>query len=213
MKEGFLCPICMADLGDVIQLQVHFEEKHDKEDPAFVQNLKDLFGKAKRKILNEEGGASGGNAGSGNASFSSLNQSFSQDLLNLETAKQTIFGASAADEAEFDPVSGVHSHLMGEGPSKLAATDHTDFFRVARKQRLDQNKRTNQTMIRLERLMRNMPSDPLKRRAHEQAVVTWHPEEVVQLCTCCGKGFNIVRRKHHCRLCGGVICNDCSGMR
>ena len=22
MKEGFLCPICMADLGDVIQLQV-----------------------------------------------------------------------------------------------------------------------------------------------------------------------------------------------
>ena len=54
VREGFLCPICMADLHDVIQLQVHFEEAHDKEDPAFIQNLKDLFGKAKKKILNED---------------------------------------------------------------------------------------------------------------------------------------------------------------
>ena len=54
VREGFLCPICMADLHDVIQLQVHFEEEHDKEDPAFIQNLKDLFGKAKKKILNED---------------------------------------------------------------------------------------------------------------------------------------------------------------
>ena len=54
MREGFLCPICLADLHDVIQLQVHFEEAHDKEDPAFIQNLKDLFGKAKKKILNED---------------------------------------------------------------------------------------------------------------------------------------------------------------
>ena len=40
VKEGFLCPICMADLGDVIQLQVHFDEEHSKEDPAVVKNLK-----------------------------------------------------------------------------------------------------------------------------------------------------------------------------
>ena len=50
ITEGFLCPICMADLGDVIQLQLHFDERHSKEDPAFVQNLKELFGKAKQKI-------------------------------------------------------------------------------------------------------------------------------------------------------------------
>jgi len=40
----------MADLGDVIQLQLHFDERHSKEDPEFVQNLKNLFGKAKQKI-------------------------------------------------------------------------------------------------------------------------------------------------------------------
>ena len=43
VKEGFLCPICMADLGDVIQLQVHFDEDHSKEDPAVVKNIKDFF--------------------------------------------------------------------------------------------------------------------------------------------------------------------------
>ena len=41
-------------MNQIILLQVHFEEAHDKEDPAFIQNLKDLFGKAKKKILNED---------------------------------------------------------------------------------------------------------------------------------------------------------------
>ena len=35
-------------------MQLHFEENHSREDQAFVQSLKDLFGKAKKKILNEE---------------------------------------------------------------------------------------------------------------------------------------------------------------
>ena len=33
---------------------MHFEENHAKEDPAFVQSLKDLFGRAKKKILSDE---------------------------------------------------------------------------------------------------------------------------------------------------------------
>ncbi len=58
--------------------------------------------------------------------------------------------------------------------------------------------------------MRDLPTDPSKRRAHEQAVVPWIDEEVVKLCPCCAKMFNLARRKHHCRLCGSVICSDCS---
>ena len=44
-REGFLCPICMADLGDENQLIVHFDEKHSREDPAIIQNFKELFTK------------------------------------------------------------------------------------------------------------------------------------------------------------------------
>lgn len=40
--EGFLCPICMKDLGTVTQLQSHFEEEHSSEDKAVFQQLKGL---------------------------------------------------------------------------------------------------------------------------------------------------------------------------
>lgn len=38
VQEGFLCPICMKDLGDIIQLEQHFSDFHnqtDKEDLFF----------------------------------------------------------------------------------------------------------------------------------------------------------------------------------
>jgi hypothetical protein len=135
--------------------------------------------------------------------------SAAQDLLPSLTMDSVFGGLSDRD---CDPVSGVHRHLLDEFPSKPTATDHTDFFKSERKKRLDRNKSTNQLLIRLERLLRNLPSDPLKRRLHEQSVVPWLPEEMVKLCPSCAKSFNIARRKHHCRLCGSVMCTDCSGI-
>jgi len=40
IREGFLCPICLQDLGSVIQLQDHFELVHAGEDRAVVNQLK-----------------------------------------------------------------------------------------------------------------------------------------------------------------------------
>lgn len=39
IREGFLCPICMQDLGTVVQLQSHFEEEHS-EDKDVLDHLK-----------------------------------------------------------------------------------------------------------------------------------------------------------------------------
>lgn len=36
IREGFLCPICMEDLGTVYQLQQHFEETHNSEEDSHV---------------------------------------------------------------------------------------------------------------------------------------------------------------------------------
>ena len=86
-----------------------------------------------------------------------------------------------------------------------------DYFRAERSKRADMKAMdTNKLILRLERLMTSLPSDPVKRRAHEQSVVTWLPEEDVKLCPNCARSFNITRRKHHCRLCGAVMCADCS---
>ncbi len=46
IREGFLCPICMKDLGGVADLQEHFEEEHSQEDKAVLQQLKGANSKA-----------------------------------------------------------------------------------------------------------------------------------------------------------------------
>ncbi len=40
IREGFLCPICMKDLGSVADLQDHFEEEHAEEDKAVLKQFK-----------------------------------------------------------------------------------------------------------------------------------------------------------------------------
>jgi rabenosyn-5 len=63
VQEGFLCPLCMKDLGTQKLLQAHFSDEHSNiEDPTKGQNIKGIFDKAKRKILGkgEEGLEQGG---------------------------------------------------------------------------------------------------------------------------------------------------------
>jgi len=40
VREGFLCPMCMKDLGTVTQLQGHFEEEHSAEDKDVLHQLR-----------------------------------------------------------------------------------------------------------------------------------------------------------------------------
>ena len=37
----------------------------------------------------------------------------------------------------------------------------------------------------------------------------WAKDSERSTCTGCEKGFTVKRRKHHCRHCGGLFCNDC----
>ena len=45
---------------------------------------------------------------------------------------------------------------------------------------------------------------------YEQEIVEWVDESKVSLCPSCAKSFGLYRRKHHCRLDGFVMCNQCS---
>jgi len=38
----------------------------------------------------------------------------------------------------------------------------------------------------------------------------WVPDELVSVCTQCCSQFTIIRRRHHCRNCGQIYCNNCS---
>ncbi|KAJ1496873.1 carboxypeptidase Y-deficient, partial [Coelomomyces lativittatus] len=44
----------------------------------------------------------------------------------------------------------------------------------------------------------------------EQTIVKWQLDEEAIACPHCSSSFSMILRKHHCRLCGLVICIGCS---
>ncbi|KPJ19064.1 Rabenosyn-5 [Papilio machaon] len=172
--EGFLCPICKADLKSATQLTNHFESLHQEEQDV-LKSLKEIFGKAKKIILN-----------------------------NDETElKETFDRALKFNSQEY--------YYPNEEQSLGVSRSSTDYFRGVRSARLERYAtETNKLLIRLDKLVCNMPSEPNQRKAFEQEVVPWLDGSSVKLCPNCAKAFNLTRRKHHCRLCGSLLCHDCS---
>ncbi|KAG2171763.1 hypothetical protein INT43_008143, partial [Umbelopsis isabellina] len=54
----------------------------------------------------------------------------------------------------------------------------------------------------------------LKHRDAERSVVSWEDDRSHLSCPLCSKPFTITNRKHHCRLCGRIVCSNqtCSSM-
>ncbi|KAN0059717.1 carboxypeptidase Y-deficient [Thecaphora frezii] len=48
--------------------------------------------------------------------------------------------------------------------------------------------------------------EDLAKRAAEQTIVNWQDDAQVKACPICGSIFSLTVRKHHCRLCGRVVC-------
>ncbi len=116
VREGFLCPICMADLGDDIQLTVHFDEKHSREDPAIVQNFKELLTKAKKKITSDQHPS---------------NSSVLTEPTEFDY-KQEFFGL---EPSMYHPVSGIHYDI--EHANEPEIIDKFEQFRKDRRDRVD----------------------------------------------------------------------------
>lgn len=47
----------------------------------------------------------------------------------------------------------------------------------------------------------------------EGDTVVWMSDEKTKACLLCHQKFSVVRRKHHCRNCGRIFCNECSKHR
>ncbi|EGD81826.1 hypothetical protein PTSG_02540 [Salpingoeca rosetta] len=82
--------------------------------------------------------------------------------------------------------------------------------RKRRKETCDINE--HRLLQRLEKLLFKGPSNQQssQRKEYEKSVVPWVDGNMVPRCPECAVRFSLARRRHHCRLCGAVICNDCS---
>lgn len=184
VKEGLLCPICLKDFAVVSRLQEHFDSAHADESrtgAAASSNLgsqiKDLFGKAKKKILKEDG---------------------------FEVVDNSDVPRQAAMSTEYFTI-------WRENMEIGQIRNHFEQFKQLRDRRVERYViETNKLLIRLDKLISDVPMDVEKRKQHEKNVVNWVSDNDVKLCPSCAKSFNITRRRHHCRLCGGIMCHNCS---
>ncbi|MDC0678820.1 FYVE zinc finger domain-containing protein [Sorangium atrum] len=46
-----------------------------------------------------------------------------------------------------------------------------------------------------------------------QQIPTWQEDDLVSRCPLCDRDFSFTLRRHHCRKCGKVVCDDCSTAR
>ncbi|XP_033120338.1 rabenosyn-5-like [Anneissia japonica] len=188
--EGFLCPMCKRNLNSVYQLQAHFEEAHGAEEKLGGQ-LRGFLGKAKRKILGKK-------------------EDFDYDD-----------GYSSPFPASHSSASGSLDKTGEEGTDPFtwaaefgATRSHIQLFKSIRGSRINHIVvETNKLLFRLEKLVQFYDTEPekSKRKAYEKSVVPWAPDSDVKFCPSCGIRFNLANRRHHCRLCGSIICKDCSG--
>nr|XP_039263604.1 rabenosyn-5-like isoform X1 [Styela clava] len=183
VMEGFLCPMCLQDLQSFHNLQSHFESEHSNEDKAVMSQIRGLFSKAKDKLLGREYEEDDDRNPFSNFQSSSSNRSL-----------------SFVDPAFWEP-------------QELGVTkSHIDKFKSMRDARIDRVViETNKIVIRLEKLLKPVRFNGKRNhKAFEQSLVPWVQDEDVPFCPTCGDKFNVARRKHHCRLCGAIMCTKCS---
>ncbi len=101
------------------------------------------------------------------------------------------------------------------------------YFQAIRRKRLDKTflevSRLEKRLSRLTQLLANPPEQnastggllwPLatlknQRKELEQTVVTWEEDSKVPRCPFCQQDFSAYTfRRHHCRICGRVVCGD-----
>ncbi|KAF3697052.1 Rabenosyn-5 [Channa argus] len=179
VKEGFLCPLCLKDLQSFYQLQDHYEEEHSGDDRHVRGQLKSLVQKAKKA---------------------------KDKLLKRD-------GDDRPDTGSYESFyyGGVDPYMWE--PQELGATrSHLELFKKHRAARIDHYViEVNKLLIRLEKLTSfdRTNSDAAKIRAIEKSVVSWVNDSDVPFCPDCGNKFNIRNRRHHCRLCGSIMCRKC----
>ncbi|XP_010212403.1 PREDICTED: rabenosyn-5 [Tinamus guttatus] len=98
-------------------------------------------------------------------------------------------------------------------PQELGATrSHLSDFKKHRAARIDHYVvEVNKLIIRLEKLTSfdRANTESAKIRAIEKSVVPWVSDQDVPFCPDCGNKFSIRNRRHHCRLCGSIMCKKC----
>uniref|UniRef100_A0A8R1DYE5 FYVE-type domain-containing protein n=1 Tax=Caenorhabditis japonica TaxID=281687 RepID=A0A8R1DYE5_CAEJA len=197
VRQGFICPFCMEDFGEYERLILHVEVDHPEEDSSdlaglFVSNVKDFFGKTKRVIQKLDA---------------------KKSIADIASSVESEFNETTEKLIERAPLPRIPKPLPPDEISPGTRRSLTREFLTARELNINEVAvRTNMLIIRLDRLIHGGPkdNDPVKRKEFEREIVPWLDDAEAVCCPLCALRFGLTRRRHHCRLCGRVLCHSCS---
>ncbi|ATY66422.1 vacuolar segregation (Pep7) [Cordyceps militaris] len=150
--------------------------------------------------------------------------------------EHTMYQMKLSRSANSEPVRGVWARVCetcyksrdGYNDHTGVSIDHTSAFMETRRKRVERQKlevsRLEKRLTKLTRLLVDSPDKPNgsllspvtqltgqnnQRKAMEQSVVPWEDDESVSKCPFCQQEFGSwTFRRHHCRICGRVVCAD-----
>lgn len=149
--------------------------------------------------------------------------------------EHTMYQMKLSRSANHEPVRGVWCRVCetcyksreGYNDHNGLSRDHTAQFAAVRTKRVERQRlevqRLEKRLTKLTRLLVEAPPDagagsgllaPLagqrsQRKMIEQSVVTWEEDAAVSRCPFCQQEFRPwTFRRHHCRICGRVVCGD-----
>ncbi|KAI0983138.1 hypothetical protein GJ496_002193 [Pomphorhynchus laevis] len=213
--EGFLCPICKCDLGRPDYLQVHFQRKHSSvydeyssAAPSF--DFKSFLTRAKNKVLQSLDTSSISNEALSNHHILSTASYANKFSSNVDIShKRSIQGQTRRLDSNLSAVVDVTDKFPAE--LRLICKSQTRMFLSFRSLRASfRAKHSEQILSRLQKLTLIDTDDFIQRRIIEKHITQWTDDRDVNRCPDCSLSFGILRRKHHCRLCGFVLCHRCS---
>lgn len=238
IHEGFICSKCMRSFSGVSELLTHYDKCQQKssgqEDGSNrdSNSFKGFLGKAKQKLLSEPGRFLDAQILNQQLLQHQQQQQRSQEKAS-PTGTATYFNTfqnvevSGVSRSHFDEFRKIRSGRLEryaseanklkirlsklvqgleKFPGLLAKSPGGRKFTILF---------TNRYILYLLNVYERSiflfsVQDSVEWKSHEKSVVAWLDEKPVTRCPDCTQNFNILKRKHHCRLCGSIICQDCS---
>lgn len=147
----------------------------------------------------------------------------------------TMYQMKLSRQAKHDPVRGIWCRVCetcyksreGYNDHHGLERNHFDQFADIRQRRVEREKmevtRLEKRLTKLTQLLANPPPEetaasssfwPLsgakaQRKTLEQSIITWEEDAKVSHCPFCQQEFtSYTFRRHHCRMCGRVVCGD-----